>query len=224
MSLADKEHQRLSYQLLRAFTRALGQKIRTPLSVISNDLVYFKSVLPEGEAERAIRNCHLINDIIGAGTMAQDASGFEEHFLLADVVTERCRIAGKLDLLECELQSPVTLRGESSLLGTALGIVLTALDHFVGSASKNITIVLSPSGEGEDRCVLTLASVDQPNEGESRLFDTLTKLFNEELGVDAIEIPLADAIFSAHGCSVSINWKNAIVWQINIEFFLESER
>ncbi len=44
--------------------RKMGHEIKTPLSVIVNDLTYLKSILPEGECERAIRNAQEIKDII----------------------------------------------------------------------------------------------------------------------------------------------------------------
>lgn len=50
-------------QLLLQFTKALSHRVRTPLSVVTNDLHYLESLVGAGECERAIRKCHDISSL-----------------------------------------------------------------------------------------------------------------------------------------------------------------
>lgn len=53
-----------SLDLLSAFLRALSHKIRTPLSVISNDLTYFQTLVPNEDFSRAIGKVQDISEIL----------------------------------------------------------------------------------------------------------------------------------------------------------------
>src|SRR4051812_47237557 len=51
-------------QLLAAFSRALGHQLRTPLSVISNELAYLGSAHPGEDISRAVERCKSITGIL----------------------------------------------------------------------------------------------------------------------------------------------------------------
>lgn len=51
-------------ELVTALLQALAHKIRTPLSVISNDLNYFATLIDPDECSRSKRRCHEIDQIL----------------------------------------------------------------------------------------------------------------------------------------------------------------
>lgn len=53
-----------TFELLKAYSRSLFHKVRTPLSVVSNDLFYLKNEFPAGDLERPIRKSELIGNLL----------------------------------------------------------------------------------------------------------------------------------------------------------------
>lgn len=47
-----------------SLVKSLSHQIRTPLSVIQNEITYFKGLLPEGETDRALAKCAAITQIL----------------------------------------------------------------------------------------------------------------------------------------------------------------
>lgn len=50
---------------IQALVASLSHQIRTPLSIISNDLAYWSHSLPEGETDRAAQQIKTVSDILG---------------------------------------------------------------------------------------------------------------------------------------------------------------
>lgn len=88
--------------LLAAFGRALSHQVRTPLSVISNDLFYLQTLIAPEECQRSLERCKSISDILAAAcqvsTRPPSFEAVRLDVLLRDVfaclITEQCSING----------------------------------------------------------------------------------------------------------------------------------
>lgn len=78
---------------LLSLMRAISHQIRTPLSVISNDLVYFKSLIDPAECERGISKCRQISDLFKPFQLleepGQSFETFELQTLLLEIFADR---------------------------------------------------------------------------------------------------------------------------------------
>lgn len=62
--MSDSSGKREFYKQLSIFLKALSHKVRTPLSIVVNDLSYFKVLLPEGETTRSLDKCKAISKLL----------------------------------------------------------------------------------------------------------------------------------------------------------------
>lgn len=62
--------------------RVLSHKIRTPLSVISNDLNYFKNLIDPNECERGILKCRQISEVFKPALCLSSSDSEHEKFNL----------------------------------------------------------------------------------------------------------------------------------------------
>lgn len=73
-------------ELMTSLVRVLSHQIRTPLSVISNDLTYFKSLISPDECQRGIDKCRQISDFFKPAEQLLAISDEQARFDLSDVV------------------------------------------------------------------------------------------------------------------------------------------
>lgn len=78
----------LPLELVLTLTRALSHKIRTPLSVISNDLNFFKTLIDPKECDRGLAKCRAIAQFFEPCERLQNQRGLSEDFSVADIVEE----------------------------------------------------------------------------------------------------------------------------------------
>ncbi len=73
------EQQTSSAELIGALLRSLAHTVRTPLSVVSNEIQYFSSLLPKGESDRALTRCRDIDQLLRRyAQISCEAPCFEE--------------------------------------------------------------------------------------------------------------------------------------------------
>jgi hypothetical protein len=77
-----------STELIGAFLHSLGHTLRTPLSVISNELYYLASLTPKGECDRAIRRCTELSETLKRVSVLSRADSPHEEVDLAQVLAE----------------------------------------------------------------------------------------------------------------------------------------
>lgn len=94
-------------ELILSLLSVLSHKIRTPLSVISNDLTYFQSLLGAGECERGIAKCHNISSFFKPAEMLLIPRGQAERFDLFDLLSTlptKCPQTTPVSLLICGIR------------------------------------------------------------------------------------------------------------------------
>ena len=171
-----------SFERLRALTQALAHRFRTPLSVISNDLTYFKSTFKSEDFDRGIRRCKELSE-----QLSYICSFFSE-----------CDAPQKIDLgSEVNfLLGKASERLSSSPFRIALSTMLDML--FESAALSEIATF--------DRVILSGKCQPSLNaSAQAKVYDSFTELFFEGLGQDLIDAPLFDTLISAQGICAEIN-------------------
>lgn len=165
-------------EILTAFTKALSHKIRTPLSVISNELHYLGTKVSKEEIERANSQCKKISDILSAASLIEGDLSFERF--------------NTSELLKSST-SNFELKGDKEkllkvfhLLAQTLGPIAEEKAFLEG---KEIVISYKPSGSNYVDTTIS--------------YDTLSALVLENLNIDSIAPPLFDTIILSHGWKIS---------------------
>ena len=170
-----------SFERLRALTQALAHRFRTPLSVISNDLTYFKSSFKSEEFDRGIRRCRELSELLSY------ICGF---FVERD------------DTYKIDLGSEL-----KSLIGPANARL--SANHFRVALANMFEVLFESSVIEEaaiDRVVLVgqlKASVVDSEHGG--VYEGFTELFFERLGQDIIDAPLFDSLIAADEIAAKIS-------------------
>lgn len=181
----------LALKLISAFLKALAHKIRTPLSVISNDLSYFQSKLPQGETKQSSEKIATINNLfskynaIGDGELKAAQISVEE--LLSDLKKRRDIV------VNLSSDAAFKINCDLKLMRLALELLCDTLS-IARLHSGTLTLNISPNGE------LTISELALP--AQFNPDSTLTLLFCNLLNMDADSVPLIEAILMAHGCSI----------------------
>ena len=182
--------------LVAALVRALGHQIRTPLSVIQNDLSYLATIAPAEECRRGLDRCRRIADILKAA-MLSGGTRFEQ---------------GECDLLALarEHQYSSTL-GEARCRGDRekLAYIVQSLPSIVASLAGTVA---AAELSREDRCIALSAratnAAESPRNGD---YVSLTELSLDGFKRDLIESVLVDAIVWSHGGSVRTRVANTAI-------------
>ncbi len=128
--------------LLDHLLRGLAHDIRTPLSVISNDLQYFATQLPKGECDRSLRRCKEISEHLSALSAIlvdpdMERTGFPLLALLHESLSECWALSS--------ISPDVTVESEQQ----RLGYVLKEIDRVLGlEASSKANAVVHWQDDG----------------------------------------------------------------------------
>ena len=187
-------------KVISCLCRSLSHRIRTPLSVISNDLSYFSTKLGDDECSRALNKCREISAILGSITPPVIQQGESRGDLLVAVKKslDNCKIIPREKILfESKLTSaPVVVRAEIlSYLADCLIESFVFIDSVCGSGS-NIRVSV---GNNNNRAEL-LISLEQDftaqftDRWQHRSYSTFSQLCNEQLRMDTPAPPLVDLV------------------------------
>ncbi|MCB0332920.1 MAG: hypothetical protein KDD55_05435 [Bdellovibrionales bacterium] len=196
-------HDQRTLTALTALIRGVSHRVRTPLSVVSNDLSYFKTLIDPEECERSIVRCREISEIL------RDAA--------------RCG-SYSLDLSPCVIEEFVTKvltpsLGEVEVSGT-VERELAVDKRLTEKALSCIPILFEKFGEGPSflsavRVVISDDDLELHFEGSVRAdyinrsvernrCDSFTEYFCVVLDTDSYLPPILDAVVWAHEGSVLI--------------------
>ena len=203
---------RSSLPQLYCFIRALSHKIRTPLSVIQNELTYFKSKLAEEEFDRAFSACKNINELL---KKASSAVKLEPDFRKISLQEFSGHIASAacLQLKNNLNDSNLVVELDSELFTLAWESIVS---FFVNSCSAKL--ITAELRKKEDILQLNLnvpyrfleASVEDSSQNSFSEFS----LYG--LKKDSLFLPLADIVLAQH------NWVVAILaGKESIEVFID---
>jgi len=179
-----------------ALVRALSHQIRTPLSVISNELSYFKTLLPADECNRSLERCRGISEILSEISPK----------CLHDFSLNRIELAELLLVLKDYRVDLSALKGKSVVsnadqLRSALDLAEKALcvlgpisnkEIQIAPRQLEIMIAIRPASEVKDRI------------GNSA-FQFLSELICRKLEADSSLAPLADLLFWGAGAKTEIS-------------------
>ncbi len=181
--------------LLANFVQSLAHRIRTPLSVISNDLTYLRSKFPEAAELNTLEKCKEIAELLGCYSQSLSKTNDSGPFTLNDL---------KALLPDWKIEFEAD----------KLAVVPSLQAHFLVSALKLMRSIprdLNRHAE-ESQASLSVQSGTAGNyrltvQIESPVFDGLvtsktagmsfTALFIDSLHADSPLIPLIDALLQA---------------------------
>lgn len=166
-----------SFERFRAFTQALAHRLRTPLSVISNDLVFYKSNFKSEEFDRDIRRCKELSDLLS----------YVASFFVERQTNEELNLAKQF---EQSNQLPI------SPYQTALTNIYAVLfdDIPVTEVTPQNGVVISAKAKSEVAKAFGKSS-----------FDSFTALIFDTIGRDVIDAPIIDTVNEAERISVKIS-------------------
>lgn len=196
--------------LIAALLRALSHKIRTPLSVISNDLNVIKSHGFTDECTRDLAKVNQISELLRRCTTAVLASSAPSRLTLEQLAKKLGGI--ELRLAEGDAGQPLTIDAER--LNTALHFIADTLGAFApkGSFTAEPFPVQCQINAARDlqlrieRPFTSFAAIEQ-----GKRFDTFTELFSRSLDSDLPWPALADAILWDMGAAFTGEIMGAVI-------------
>jgi hypothetical protein len=191
----------LASDLLIAFARALTHKIRTPLSVLSNDLFYFRSVLDAEEVEGSLVKAQSIADLL-TSLSRFDRSSEQEHFNISELLLEfgplpPCMRTGDREEFRLLIATiPEALR--------EAGIV--DIRPSIQDSGTTISLIYT--------CSLTASLKALPQLSQ---YCSLTELLFYGMGCDATLAPFIDALMLKYQAQISIHRANVVTITFSFE-------
>jgi len=196
-------------QTLSAFARALVHRLRTPLSVISNDLQYLRSLIPADEPFAAPERCRQVSDLLG------DALALLERPPVLTTLPLRRLVTG-LGLAEAPARS---IRGDEVLLPRAFRLTREMLGRIGGEEASPVEVTLSVAGESVAvRFTARLPALLAPLRVGH--LSSLTELCCHMLDLDSYEAPAIDAVIGACGGAMRVDVAERVI-EAEIAFPLE---
>ena len=185
-----------AYDVLCGFAHALSHRLRGPLSIIQNDLLFLQTKCREEDFTRPLGKCGKVVSLLKESTPPNHTS----LWALTDIgmVVQDCAAARNV---RCESASgeQIAIYADEALLRASFD----RLFHLLTKLAATPASVRIDTGGGQCFFVLIQALTDIEWEGEGSLSRSLCS----DAGLDAIEAPIAEAILLAHGikcrCSVS---------------------
>jgi hypothetical protein len=186
-----------SWDLLSAFCHALAHQLRTPLSVISNDLAYFKSILPAGETERSAKR---LNEV--TGLLKKLNQNFKGALSMQPV-------EAAVIFKEFEWQEDKFIAADAEKLRWAWEGLK---ESFLALCADSAGAVEAAHQDGKLLLKLRTAAATQSAAQNGSI--TLSEFFNRCYGQDNVEAVLWDAIFGAHGAQITLAAESKITLSI----------
>lgn len=198
-----------THAIVSNLIRALTHKIRTPLSVISNELEALRAVLPAVELEASRQRVTQITELLK--TLSQFAvspapkQNFDAQEIVRDLVASN---SGRIVLREYAPALPVM--GDRRMFALAVNSLAQVLLQLATQESKEPVVMHSRLLEGcgvigfrcEIRSVLC-SSVQ-------RTWASLSDFFNDEIDLDSFLPSCIDSILLAQNVTVCVTAQSAV--------------
>jgi len=193
------------FLLLASFAQALAHRIRTPLTVITNELSFLSSqghdcgraVQRSKDIVEVLKTACLLGSVLSGATMT-DSSVIESE---ADLGNSLRKVFPELKLPE-SLTQPFFIAADALAVEITLRLIkrLLADLHDGGADSTEVAAPIFTIAEKKATLEFTVKLHDPISVAQS--FDSLTELFAVNLHLDLIEPPLIDA--GAMRCKMTI--------------------
>ena len=187
-------------RFLAAFANGLSHKMRTPLSVISNDLSYFETKIDPSECERSKRRCRELSELLKELSLSniETQTSLDCQILVETLTTRGAGVAGSPS---CTLTS----------LGDSLLHAFVLLDEFLAELDDGRRY--SFSLKGSTLSISVPVGTEPP--ADTIQTATLTEYLQEKIGVNSHIPPYVETIFLAHGIKTKLNAnKNSVIYTI----------
>lgn len=172
--------------LLGSLVRSLSHELRSPLSVLVNDLTYLKSRYPAEHVDRTLAHVDKISELlkkackIGDGTLELQSWSIKEILAAAGFETSKC---GEISVLVDLKTTVLALRWLGELLDSLSNEAKTEVQ--IAPGILEFCKPISAAGKGQ--------------------FSSLTSFCSEALRKDLLIAPLIDAIFEAQLIELKIS-------------------
>lgn len=141
-----------SYRFISAMMRALAHTVRGDLSVVTNDLSYFSTLLPEGETDRSRARCaavvaNLSRLVLLQGDLVMSEVREEELCRVVGVTEVAAPLSGVVRADPAKL-SLVLQEVEKVLLGERSGACVRRYESVSAHGEGGLSVVFSGVNEG----------------------------------------------------------------------------
>jgi len=205
---------------LFSFTRALSHRIRTPLSVLVNELTCLKSGAAGAECNLALKKCSEISDILKESTQLCGGGSNLVKFCLHQVLVQAAKQSCfRLDSSQAD--GEFIVNGVQQEVLKAFQALFSALEDLRSHAIASGVSIACGERRLDGQYRLNLRQHDRRsnwlvvsiefgplptanhNAKESRkLFYSLNDLLCEQFGCDLTAPPLIDSVLYTHGCEM----------------------
>ncbi|NMC62950.1 MAG: hypothetical protein GYA55_07250 [SAR324 cluster bacterium] len=217
MTAEDKGLNLDSYHMLQGFMLVLNHKLRSPLSIIQNDLSFLETTLNNNECKRSLDKCSLISSILKeacpSSVDSKSISQIDLKTFLKSIFNAHPFISVKdKDNFPCFVST------YTELLKLAFLQLASVLKRIM---PENIPCIFEIERVDNHEPLVKLsikAPLRSESEIEASFASSLTDFFCIKAGCDFIEIPLCDCIFWANGFKEELNLKKDA--ELGIEIIL----
>lgn len=197
-----------SLNIVNSLIRALGHKIRTPLSIVQNELSYLSTILPKGEADRAQTACRGI-----VGILAGLSQGIEgEQSKIAILLNEFLKLNEQDFKVNCspEAAEKIIFINSKSFIWALLALQ-DSIGCF-GSASDAAGVPNCDCHNSSIKFSWKAKPQTAAKTSNNQSWESFSEYFCLTLHHDFVELPVADAIFLSHDCSSEVvQTENSII-------------
>lgn len=188
------------YFLMSHLGRAMAHRLRTALSVVTNDLAYVGAVSPYEGIERTLSRCQEVAEVVSLLGLPLpklrdklDLAAISRH-----VVAARPSLAGT----PIDITGDPSVRGDPALIEAALGFWAGGIERIEGSELR-LGITGNPRQDSVELSFEMLISKE--TDAAPASFSSFTRCWNEHLRMYSIEGPLLDALLQAIDCIVCLS-------------------
>lgn len=207
-----------SSELIGALTLSLSHALRTPLSIISNEVQYLSTVLPPGECERVLSRCRELDRMLRRyARISRSVLQFEDVALG--------------DVLEASGATHERIRTDRTRLAEFLGLVPELFSALRERLSESVTVPHSSSMLAPTRTVVGTrvswqgevpeASVLKPGGHRDETYKSLHRLCLALWGAEIAEAIFLDALASSLRCDLDAHLRGN---ELAISVCVDSER
>lgn len=191
--------------------RVLTHKIRTPLSVISNELEAFKAALPGSELDLSRQRVMQISEILKSLSQFAVSPAPKQRTNAQEILEEICKLHAAQIAVGKRAAALETL-GDRRLFSLALNSLLGLL------VQLDTQVEVESSADAEIGCIVFRSPFRSvlDNSGHAP-WTSLSSFFNDGMDLDSFLPPCIDSVLLAQGVSVSVTAQNGISISLRFE-------
>ena len=189
------QNSEVPYQLLTALFRSLNHELRTPLSVISNELYVLQAQSQDVEA--ALRKVREIDSLLGG----------VQHLLREPTPFQSCTLLDLLSEVSREHDLELVVHGESEWM-VDTDLMTRALREFcvIAISMKRVERRVDIQSNGR----VVFRSIP-PDESRSEKVTSVSQFLSQQGRAWDARIPVIDTVFILHGIILNFEENNTLV-------------